>query len=892
MPAPFVLVDGSSYVYRAFHAMPPLTNSQGEPTGAVYGVINMLRKLLHEINPSHMAVVFDAKGKTFRSEIYPEYKAHRPPMPPELVQQLEPIHTIIKAMGIPVLCVSGVEADDVMGTLAVQAAKQQMQTLISTGDKDMAQVVSAQIHLVNTMTESELDPAGVEKKFGVAPSQIIDLLTLTGDTSDNIPGVPKVGPKTAAKWLQAYGSLDNIIAHASEITGKIGENLRATLAELPLSKQLVTIKCDVPLDVRPHELVRSAPDNATLKTWFDRLAFKGWLLELEQQHTLPTPTRKPEAEKNYSLILTEDQFKAWLDKIRAAPLWAIDVESCGAQIIGISLALAPSVAAYIPIAHDYIDAPQQLNLTQVLSALKPLLEDPLQAKVGQNLKNLLNLFFEKGIEFRGAQFDTLIESYVYNSTATRHNLTAIAAKYLNYHMMVYDEIAGKASKQLPFNQIPLDKALAFAAEKADICLQLHHHLWPEIDKVSGLKEVFESIEMPLIFVLARMERIGVLIDAQLLQQQSKELGARLDILREEIHAIAGESFNIESPKQLQAILFEKLKLPTHSKTPTGQASTSESVLQELALDYPLPKLILEYRSLSKLKSTYTEKLPEQIHGKTGRIHTSYQQTVTATGRLSSSDPNLQNIPIRTEEGRRIRQAFIAPPGYKIVAIDYSQIELRIMAHLADDPGLQKAFHQGLDIHTATAAEVFNLTAEQVTHIERRNAKAINFGLIYGMSAFGLAKQLDVSRHEAKAYIDTYFQRYPNVKAYMENTRNLAHSQGFVETFFGRRLYLPEINSRNMALRTASERAAINAPLQGTAADIIKLAMIIIDHYFIAEKIDARMVMQVHDELVFEVKTELIESLTPILMDKMAKAANLGVSLLAHAGVGNNWDEAH
>lgn len=897
MSAPFVLVDGSSYIYRAFHAMPPLTNPAGEPTGAVYGVINMLRKLLHEINPSHIAVVFDAKEKTFRSEIYPEYKTHRPPMPPELVAQIEPIHSIIKAMGIPVLCVSGVEADDVIGTLATQAAQQHMHTLISTGDKDMAQLVCSHISLVNTMTESKLDPKTVEEKFGVKPEQIIDYLTLMGDTSDNVPGVEKVGPKTAAKWLQEYDTLDNLFAHADSIKGKIGENLRAAIPRLPLSKQLVTIKCDVPLALKPHDLTRTPADNEQLKIWFERLAFKGWLLALDQQ---PTQTAVPLAEKtdkNYELVLTQEQLDSWINKITRASVFAVDTETTNiniinAEIVGISLAVSAHEAAYIPFGHDYLDAPQQLSEELVLQKLKPILEDPLKPKVGQNLKYDLNTFLNHGIELRGIAFDTMLESYVYNATAVRHNLDAMALKYLDHHNISYEDVAGKGAKQLSFNQVDLEKAGPYAAEDADICLQLHQMLWPKISENPRMQEVFESIEMPLVPVLARIERTGVLIDAELLRKQSKELEKRIDTLQNEIYAFAGEEFNIDSPKQLQTILFEKLKLPVSSKTPTGQASTSESVLQELAEDYPLPKLILEYRSLSKLKSTYTDKLPEQIQEKTGRVHTSYHQAVTATGRLSSSDPNLQNIPIRTEEGRKIRQAFIAPPGYKIVAIDYSQIELRIMAHLADDPGLQKAFHHGLDVHTATAAEVFNLDPENVTALHRRNAKAINFGLIYGMSAFGLAKQLDISRHEAKEYIDTYFKRYPKVKEYMENTRSLAHNQGYVETLFGRRLYLPEINSRNGMQRAAAERAAINAPLQGTAADIIKQAMIIIDHYFLAEKIDARMVMQVHDELVFEVKTELVETLTPILIAKMAKAANLGVELLAHAGVGDNWDEAH
>jgi DNA polymerase I len=857
MSSPFVLVDGSSYIYRAFHAMPPLTNPQGEPTGAVYGVINMLRKLLHEVKPTHIAVIFDPKGKTFRHDIYPEYKAHRPPMPDELVAQIEPIHAIIKAMGIPVICIPGIEADDVIATLAMQAQEQHHHTLISTGDKDMAQLVSPNIHLVNTMTESELDPAGVEEKFGVKPEQIVDYLALMGDTSDNVPGVAKVGPKTAAKWLQEYHSLDAIIENAAQIKGKIGENLRASLAQLPLSKQLVTLKCDVPLDLTPNELVRSEPDRAQLMQWFERLAFKGWLMELQQAattHALPESPRAPE--KKYETITSEEQLSLWLEKINTAPVLAIALNQHEDKILGLSLAIAPGEAIYVPFD------------LRLFSVLKPILQDVRKAKAGHNLKNDLNALLSFGIELRGLQFDVMLESYVYDSTATRHDLATLALHYLS------------------INKFEIE------AEKADICLQLHQVLWPELEKLPQLREVFESIEMPLVPVLARMERTGVLIDAQLLAKQSVELETRLLTLQNEIYAFAGETFNIDSPKQLQAILFEKLKLPIQSKTPTGQASTSESVLQELAHTYPLPKLILEYRSLSKLKSTYTDKLPEQINAETGRIHTSYQQAVTATGRLSSINPNLQNIPIRTLEGRKIRQSFIAPNGYQIVAIDYSQIELRIMAHLADDPTLQKAFHQDLDIHTATAAEVFNIPLEEVTSLQRRNAKAINFGLIYGMSAFGLAKQIDISRHEAKTYIETYFNRYPKVKEYMENTRNLAHTQGYVETLFGRRLYLPEINSRNMAARTAAERAAINAPLQGTAADIIKQAMVIIDHYLLAEKIDARMIMQVHDELVFEVKTELTTTITPILIDKMSKAADLGVTLLAHAGIGNNWDEAH
>lgn len=897
MPSPdLILIDGSSYLYRAFHALPPLTNSQGEPTGAVYGVINMLRKLLKDYDPKYVAVVFDAKGKTFRDDLYAQYKLQRPPMPDDLKAQIEPLHAVVKAMGLPVLIIDDVEADDVIGTLAKQAENLGWHTLISTGDKDLAQLVNDKTILVNTMTGNVLDRKGVMEKFGIAPEQIVDYLTLTGDTSDNIPGVTGVGPKTAAKWLNEFHSLDNLIAKADEIKGKVGDNFRAFLPQLPLTRELVTIKTDVKLSLAPVDLQRSEKNHDTLISWFKRLEFKGWLSEMlsdpETAHIKNT-----ESKVHYETILTQSELDHWLKKLNDAEVFAFDTETTSldymnAEIVGVSFAIEPGKAAYVPLAHDYPEAPRQLNREHVLQQLKPLLENPDKKKLGHNLKYDMSVLANYGINMRGIAFDTMLESYVVDSTGSRHDMDTLALKYLGYRTVHFEDIAGKGAKQLTFNQIPLEQAAPYAAEDADITLKLHHVLWPKLSAEKGLKNIFENIEMPLVTVLSHIERCGVLIDAHLLQQQSKELTVRIFQLEQEAHRLAGQSFNLGSPKQLQVILYEKHGMPVLEKTPTGQPSTSESTLQELAHTYELPKIILQYRSLSKLKSTYTDQLPQQMNSRTQRVHTSYHQAVAGTGRLSSSDPNLQNIPIRTEEGRRIRQAFIAPSGCKIIAADYSQIELRIMAHLSQDAGLLKAFANDQDIHSATASEVFNVPLDQVTSDQRRSAKAINFGLIYGMSSFGLARQLGVEREAAQLYIDLYFARYPGVKQYMENTRRQAHQQGFVETLFGRRLNLPEINVRNIQRQRASERAAINAPLQGTAADIIKKAMITVDASLQKSHLNARMIMQVHDELVFEVGNDCIEPATKMIKDSMTHAVKLDVPLLVSVGIGNNWDEAH
>ncbi|MDF2866716.1 MAG: polymerase [Gammaproteobacteria bacterium] len=889
---PLILVDGSSYLYRAFHALPPLTNSQGQPTGAVYGVLNMLRRLITDYQPNYMAVIFDAKGKTFRDDLYAEYKAHRPIMPTELQSQIEPLHAIIQALGIPLLMVPGVEADDVIGTLALQAKAQGMHTLISTGDKDMAQLVCPEITLINTMTNTALDVAGVKTKFGIKVEQVIDYFALVGDAVDNVPGVPKVGPKTAVKWLDAYGNLDAIMASAHEITGKIGENLREALVSLPLSRELVTIKCDVPLTLGPQDLTLNKQDRATLIDWYKRLEFKSWLAELLQAQS---PEQRPAT--HYQTIVDKENFERWLARLTKAEFFAFDTETTSldymaAEIVGVSFAIQPNEAAYVPFGHDYLDAPTQLSKDYVLSQLKPLLENPDLKKLGHNLKYDLEVLANHGIHLRGITYDSMLESYILNSTANRHDMDSLALKYLGYKTTTFEEIAGKGAKQLTFNQIPLETAGHYAAEDADITLQLHQKLWPSVASEPGLRGVFEVIEMPMITVLSQLERTGVLINAELLTQQSQELAKRLLELEEETYALAGRMFNLGSPKQLQEILYGNLGLPILEKTPTGQPSTAENVLQELALSYPLPKLILEYRSLSKLKSTYTDKLPKQINPKTGRVHTSYNQAVVATGRLSSTDPNLQNIPVRTEEGRRIRQAFVAPAGYKIVAADYSQIELRIMAHLSQDQGLLTAFAQNLDIHSATAAEIFNIPLEQVSALQRRSAKAINFGLIYGMSAFGLAKQLGIGRNEAQFYIDRYFARYPGVKQYMEDTRAKAKEIGYVETLFGRRLYVPDINARNLQRQRAAERIAINAPMQGTAADIIKLAMIRTATRIIKPAIDGRMIMQVHDELVFEIAESDLDKAIVMIKQCMMEAAQLRVPLIVDVGIGDNWDEAH
>ncbi|MBL4583253.1 MAG: DNA polymerase I, partial [Pseudomonadales bacterium] len=851
---PLLLVDGSSYLYRAFHALPPLMTSKGMQTGAVKGVINMIRRLIADYPGSPVAVVFDAKGKTFRHDMYKEYKANRPPMPDDLRPQIEPIHQIIKAMGLPLLMVEGVEADDVIGTLAVQATQLKMDAVISTGDKDMAQLVNQHISLINTMDNSRLDEAGVEAKFGVRPDQIIDYLALMGDKSDNVPGVAGVGPKTAVKWLATYGDIDQLVEHADDIKGKIGEKLRNQLDQIPLSRELVTIKCDVELEQQPNELLHVPADNAALLELFTELEFKGWVNELNDQTLVLTstpgtvtsapadesesdestePTAKPNG--NYETVMTKEAFLLWLDRLHAADLISVDTETTSldymtAEIVGLSFSVKPGEAAYVPVAHDYVGVPEQLERDWVLAQLKPLLEDPNKAKIGQNLKYDKSVLANYDICLEGIVRDTMLESYMLNSTAGRHDMDSLALRHLDRTTIHYEDVAGKGAKHIGFSQVPLEQAGPYAAEDADVTLALDEVIWAQLKEQEGPKSVFEAIEMPLLSVLSRIERNGALIDSGLLATQSNELGLRLIELESEAHDLAGQPFNLGSPKQLQEIFFEKLKLPIIKKTPKGQPSTAEPVLKELAQDYPLPKVILEYRSLAKLKSTYTDRLPEQVCPKTGRVHTSYHQAVTATGRLSSTGPNLQNIPVRTQEGRRIRQAFIAPEGYKLVAADYSQIELRIMAHLSADPGLINAFSAGLDIHKATAAEVFDVDIDEVDNDQRRSAKAINFGLMYGMSAFGLGNQLDISRNLAQQYMDQYFERYTGVREYMERIRETAEQQGYVETLFGRRLYLPEIQSRNHMRKQAAARAAINAPMQGTAADIIKIARIDVDQW--------------------------------------------------------------
>jgi len=894
--APLILVDGSSYLYRAYHALPPLTNSKGQPTGAIKGVISMLRKLHSDYPGSVVAVVFDDKGKTFRHELYDQYKANRPPMPDELRLQIEPIHDIVRAMGLPLLCIEGVEADDVIGTLAHQATEQKIDVIISTGDKDIAQLVSDHVTLVNTMTETAMDRGGVIEKFGVPPELIIDYLSLVGDTSDNIPGVEKCGPKTAVKWLKEYGSLEGVTQSANEISGKIGENLRRALKHLPMSRQLATIKTDCQLDVAVSDLVLAEQDNEKLRALFSELEFKSWTTELGENQTDLSP-KTENMERQYEVVLDEKTFERWISALNTAEIFAVDTETTSldymmACVVGVSLSVQAGSAAYVPFGHDYMDAPKQLDKQWVLNKLKPLLEDSKKSKVGQNLKYDKHVLQNEGINLQGIEFDTMLESYVLNSTATRHDMDSLAVKYLNEKTVHFEDIAGKGSKQLTFNQIPLEQAGPYAAEDADITFRLHQKLGSELKQIPGLNRVFQEIEMPLITVIQRMERNGALIDAKQLAEQSHTIGKRMLELEKEAYVLADEEFNLDSPKQLQEIFFRKLGLPVIKKTPTGQPSTAEPILQELALDYPLPKVILEYRGLAKLKSTYTDKLPVMICTKTGRVHSSFHQAVTATGRLSSSDPNLQNIPVRTEEGRRVRQAFIAPQGYRLVAADYSQIELRIMAHLSGDQGLLDAFAQGLDIHKATAAEVFGEPVEKVSSDQRRSAKAINFGLIYGMSAFGLARQLGIGRHDAQHYIDTYFQRYPGVQEYMESTRKDASQKGYVETIFGRRLYLPDINARNMQIRQAAERTAINAPMQGSAADIIKRAMIAVDNWIQSEKLDAKIIMQVHDELVFEIKENILDSCMLKIVDLMSNAAQLKTKLVVDVGVGMNWDEAH
>jgi DNA polymerase-1 len=884
--------------------LPPLTNSRGEPTGAVLGVLNMLQKLCKEESPDLIAVVFDAPGRTFRDDLFDAYKAQRQPMPDDLRAQLQPLLDCVAAMGLPLLRVEGVEADDVIGTLAQQAAAADIDVLISTGDKDMAQLVSPHIMLVNTMTGSRLDRAGVKNKFDVFPEQIVDYLALVGDSSDNIPGVPKVGPKTAAKWLNDYGTLDQLIANAEKITGKVGENLRSSLQDLELSRKLATLVCDVQLSHTPEQLIRGEADRERLIALYTRLELRTFLRQLTESSAGEARSEAPVIEssvprppRNYETITTREALADWTKKLSAAELIAFDTETSSldymqARIVGLSFCINAGNAAYIPVGHDYAGAPDQLSLDEVLQALRPVLESDTPAKVGHHLKFDAHVLLRAGIQLHGMRFDSMLESYVWNSTATRHDMDAVARKYLGIDTIKYEDVTGKGAKQIPFNQVPIDTASEYAAEDADVTLQLHQALWPKIQSVSELQSLYEHIEQPLTEVLFRMEHQGVLIDGALLKQQSSELAARMRALEQRAHELGGVPFALESPKQLQDVLFGKLGLPVLRKTPTGQPSTAEDVLEELAQQYELPRVIMDYRAFSKLKSTYTDKLPLQIDRDTGRVHTCYHQAVAATGRLSSQDPNLQNIPIRTPEGRRIRQAFIAPPGWCIVAADYSQIELRIMAHLSGDEGLLTAFSEDRDIHQATAAEVFGMPLEQVTADQRRSAKAINFGLIYGMSAFGLASRLGIERGEAQRYVDLYFQRYPGVRRYMDETRQQARDRGYVETVLGRRLYLNDINSRNAGLRQGAERAAINAPMQGTAADIIKRAMIDVDRWLQQSKFEARLIMQVHDELVFEVREERAAELMQQARQLMSGAASLRVPLKVDAGRGSNWDEAH
>ncbi|ENJ2787329.1 DNA polymerase I [Vibrio parahaemolyticus] len=923
---PLILIDGSSYLYRAFHAYPG-TMSNGEiPTNAVYGVVNMLRSMMRQFASERIAVVFDAKGKTFRDEMYSEYKANRPPMPDDLRCQIEPLHNVIRAMGLPLICVPGVEADDVIGTLAYQASQQGMPVLISTGDKDMAQLVDDNITLINTMTNVVMDREGVVEKFGIPPELIIDYLALMGDKVDNIPGVPGVGDKTATALLQGIGGLTKLYENLDDIAA-LGFRGSKTMAKklvdnkdnAMLSYELATIKLDVELEETPESLLKAEPNKDELIKLYGQLTFKSWLNELleggsgtveavELAGSAQASSSSSHAEmetsavtidrSQYETILDEASFNAWLEKLKAAELFAFDTETDSldymvANLVGLSFAIDEGIAAYVPVAHDYLDAPEQLDRDWVLEQLKPILEDDAQAKVGQNLKYDASVLARYGIEMKGIKYDTMLASYVYNSVGGKHDMDSLALRFLQHSCISFEQIAGKGKNQLTFNQIELEQASPYAAEDADVTLRLHNRLFANIEQDEKLKSVYEEIEMPLVPVLSRIERTGVLIDDMKLSAQSVEIAARLEELEQKAYEIAEQEFNMNSPKQLQAILFEKMGLPVVKKTPSGTPSTNEEVLQELALDYPLPKLILEYRGLAKLKSTYTDKLPKMINPSTGRVHTSYHQAVTATGRLSSTDPNLQNIPIRNEEGRRIRQAFVAPAGYKVLAVDYSQIELRIMAHLSGDQALLDAFRDGKDIHAATAAEIMGVSIDQVSSEQRRRAKAVNFGLIYGMSAFGLAKQLGIPRGEAQAYMDKYFERYPGVMQYMEDTRSAAADKGYVETIFGRRLHLPEIKSRNGMRRKAAERAAINAPMQGTAADIIKKAMLLVDQW-IQEEGNGRvkLLMQVHDELVFEVEESSLFEIESKVQKLMESAAELKVPLVAEAGHGDNWDQAH
>jgi DNA polymerase-1 len=926
MPSPdLVLVDGSSYVYRAFHALPPLTNSRGEPTGAVLGVLNMLLKFLKDYQPQRIAVVFDAPGKTFRDDLFAEYKAHRPAMPNDLRAQIEPLLKIITAQGLPLLRIPGVEADDVIGTLARRAAQAGKTVLISTGDKDMAQLVDGSVTLINTMNNSILDREGVKAKFDVYPEQIIDYLALVGDSSDNIPGIDKVGPKTGAKLLQQYGSVENLLSHAAEVPGKVGENLRAGLTTLELSRKLATIRTDLELPLSVEELTPGAPDTASLRELYTRYDLKALLRQLDGEAgpaaaaanagaraLSPAPAGElgadgirpggalpaaAQMERRYETITRWEDLERWLAQLRTAALFAFDTETTSldymrAEIVGVSFCIAAGSAAYVPLHHVYAGAPEQLDRARVLAALKPILEDPARAKVGHNLKYDAHVLLNSGITLAGMRFDTMLESYVWNSVATNHDMDSDAQRYLGVRTITYEQVAGKGAKQISFDQVPVERAAEYAAEDADVTLRLHEALWPQLSTVPALRQLYEECEQPLVPVLLGMEHHGVLVDRERLRTQSREFARQLQELLAQAHREAGHEFNIESPKQLQQILFERLQLPVRRKTPTGQPSTAEDVLEELAGSYALPRIVLEYRALAKLKSTYTDKLPELVNEHTGRIHTNYAQAVAATGRLSSVDPNLQNIPVRRPEGRRIRQAFIAPPAHVLLAADYSQIELRIMAHLSGDESLRAAFAADTDVHQATAAEVFGVALAAVTPDQRRTAKMINFGLIYGMSAFGLARNLGIERGAAQAYVDTYFQRYPGVKRFMDNTRAQARETGYVETVFGRRLYLPDIRSGNAQMRQYAERSAINAPMQGTAADIIKRAMITVDAWCRREQAPARLIMQVHDELVFEVPTDTLAAVTAAVREHMVNAASLSVPLRVDVGSGANWDEAH
>ena len=909
-----ILIDGSSYLYRAFHALPPLSNAHGEPTGALFGVVNMLRATL-KAKPDYLAFVSDAPGPTFRNELYDQYKANRPAMPDDLRAQVEPMLAIVGALGFPILRVDGVEADDVIGTLAVQARELGIEVEVSTGDKDMAQLVGPQVTLVNTMSNTVMDSAGVVAKFGVRPEQIIDFLTLTGDTVDNIPGVSKCGPKTAAKWLAEYGTLDQVIANAAKVGGKIGECLRDALPHLPLSRELVTIKTDVPLEFGPADLALREADVERLRELYTRYEFKAALKDLDAgaDASPSSPRPLPQGAKatvqdldspppglaapgEYELVTTQAAFDAWLEKLRRAELIAFDTETTSidamrADIVGISFAVEAGKACYIPIGHDYPGAPPQLDRGDVLAALKPIFEDAAIPKLGQHAKYDINILSNYGIVVQGLKHDSMLESYVWNATATRHDMDSLAKKYLGYETVKYEQVAGKGAKQISFSQVDLDTACRYAAEDSDITLRLHLALWPRLESVPSLRQVYEDIEIPLVPVLAGMEQRGVLIDGDELRRQSQQLGKRMLELQQQSYALAGREFNLDSPKQLQAVLFDELGLEAKLKTPKGQPSTNEEALEAIADTHELPRLILDYRGLAKLRGTYTDKLSGIVNPRTGRVHTSYHQGSVATGRISSSDPNLQNIPVRTEEGRRIRQAFIAPPGWKVMAADYSQIELRIMAHLSGDEGLLRAFHSGGDVHRATAAEVFGVAPDEITTNQRRAAKAINFGLMYGMSAFGLARQLGVDRGEAGDYMGRYFSRYPGVRAFMDATREQAHRDGYVETIFGRRLYLENLAARNGALRQGAERAAVNAPMQGSAADIIKRAMLAVATW-LQGRDDAHMLMQVHDELVFEVREDAVDEVRAAVTARMASAAELAVPLLVDVGVGANWDEAH